>query len=418
MTGRAQPLYQKNGWARGLIHFHTRFSDGWGTVRQAAEIAKNRGFDFLLVTDHIRDLKLKTHRTLDEYMAACDRATKAVGIPVIPGGEIEVHWERPRLDQSEAHSLAFSIRAMAASGIFDWTTPGADPHAFWPDAQGKQRTIAAVQAMLRRFDLPRVASHQFQHSYLGTKPNEHSDYRYDLQTVREADFLDFFYSGSVDTLHEPEDLELITRWNQPGSPLKAVYSSCDYHVGPEVFLPAIEHFLRAIPFLGQAYQWLFRTVTSVALRWLGGDPEQAAFPLFAEEQLSHATFVHIGDVEVTEEAILTGLRNGRTCVTRGTAGFADLNPAPDSMTVYARQPILHLELPKTYSRAKYQRPHHVIVLRDGEPVHFEPFYILSPDISFQWKDRYPEPGVHVYQIYVPSKFLSSPIQFETPARDL
>ncbi|MDR7475221.1 MAG: hypothetical protein QN175_09450, partial [Armatimonadota bacterium] len=71
---------------RGLIHFHTRFSDGWGTVGQAAEIARAGGFDFLIVTDHLRNLKLKTGRTLQEYVSACERASARAGIPVIPGG--------------------------------------------------------------------------------------------------------------------------------------------------------------------------------------------------------------------------------------------------------------------------------------------------------------------------------------------
>lgn len=409
------PLYRKNGWVRGLIHFHTRFSDGWATVQQAGEVAKNLGYDFLLVTDHIRNLKLETHRTLDEYIAACDQATKAIGIPIIPGGEIEVHWERQGLDQSEGHTLAFSVRSMANAGVFDWRTFNTDPHQFWgPDADGKYGSIPTVQAMLQQFSLPRVASHQFMHSYLGAKRGEHSDYRYDLQTIRDADYVDFFYSGTVDTLHESEDIELIKYCHELGMPLKAVYASCDYHAGPEVFLPAFDHFIRAVPFLGQAYHWLFRTVSSAALRWLRRDPEQAAFPLFAEEQLSHATYVHIGDADATEETILGGLRNGRTCITRGTAEFAFLTPPPDLATVYTRRPELQLELPKTYGLAKYQRPHHVIVLRDGEPVHFEPFYILSPDISFSWQENYPQQGVHVYQLYVPSKFLSSPIQFETP----
>jgi len=407
-----EPLYRRNGWVRGLIHFHTRFSDGWGTVRQAAEIARRIGFDFLIVTDHLRNLKLKTHRTLAEYIAACDRASQAVKMPVIPGGEIEIDWERPGVDQSQAHTIVFSIRSLAQDPtIFDWTTPGKDPFWHWRDEEGKQKTVAAVQQMLAQHGLPRAASHQFQHSFLGTRPDEHPDFRYDLLRIPQSDYLDFFYSGAVDVVHESEDIELIQQQNLPANPaLKAVYASCDYHVGPEVVMPALDAFVAGVPFLRTAYRWLFCTVTSTALRWIAGDPEQAAFPLFAAEQLTHATYVHIGDRECTEESILGALRRGRTCVTRGTAEFAYLYPPPDLQTEYHYPAELKLELPRTW-RPKYQRPHHVIVLRDGNPAYFEPYDIRSPDIAFSWVDKEVSAGTHVYQLYVPSKFLGSPIRF-------
>lgn len=111
---------KRNGWARGLIHFHTQFSDGWAKVLRAGEIAAQAGYDFLIVTDHLRNLRLFTHRTLQEYVAACDEATARLGIPVIPGGEMEVHWNDPvTTDFSEAHTLAVCIRPLVAAGEFD-----------------------------------------------------------------------------------------------------------------------------------------------------------------------------------------------------------------------------------------------------------------------------------------------------------
>jgi hypothetical protein len=127
---------KRHGWARGLIHFHTEFSDGWASVLRAAEIAVQAGFDFLVVTDHLRNLKLFTHRTLQQYMDVCDDATRRVSIPVIPGGEMEIHWNDPATtDFSEAHTLALCIRPLVSAGEFDWTTPDADPFAHWPDSQ-------------------------------------------------------------------------------------------------------------------------------------------------------------------------------------------------------------------------------------------------------------------------------------------
>ncbi len=403
-------LYRRNGWARGLIHFHTRFSDGWATVRRAAELAAGRGFDFLIVTDHLRNLKLFTRRRVEDYIAECDRATAAVGIPVIPGGEIEINWDRPGVDRSEGHTIVFSIRLMARDPeVFDWGTPGRDPFWHWADDQGRQGTIAAVQQMLRRFRLPRAASHQFQHSPLSLKRGEHSDYRYDLERIAEADFLDFFYSGSMDVAHEPEDVTLLLRHHRPGDrAAKAVYASCDYHAGPEVTLPFLDAPFQAMPALQGTYRWLFAAATSLYLRWRAGDPELTVFPWFAAEQLTHATYVHVGPLVCTEESVLAGLRAGKTCVTRGTAEFSFVTPVPGLLTAHPGPARLMLELTRTW-RPKYQRPHHVIVLRDGRPVHFEPYDIRSPTINFSWVDGEELPGVHIYQLYVPSKFLSSPI---------
>ncbi len=408
--GRQEPYYRRNGWVRGLIHFHTQFSDGWGTVDQAAEIARTGGFDFLIVTDHLRDLKLKTGRTPEEYVAACERASARSGIPVIPGGEIEIAWERPGVDRSEAHTLAFSIRPLLAAGAFDWATPGEDPFWHWEDEEGRRKTIAAVQRTLRAHGLPRAASHQFQHSFLGVQPGAHPDYRYDLARIPACDYLDFFYSGAVDVMHEPEDIALVAQHNREGPPLKAVYASCDYHLGREVVPPALDPVLRGIPALTQAYRWLFRTVTSAFLRWIAGHPEQAAFPLFAEEQITHATYVYLGDRPCQEEAILEALACGRTCVTRGSAEFAFLLPVPDLQRRYPAPARLQLELPRTW-RPRFQRPHYVIVLRDGEPIYFEPYDIRSPSVNFSWYEKEHLPGGHIYQLYIPSKFLSSPIVF-------
>jgi hypothetical protein len=397
--------YRAHGWVRGLIHFHSRFSDGWATVRLAAEIAKKRGYDFLIVTDHIRDLKLKTRRTLQHYIEACEKATRASGIPVIPGGELEIHWNNPVFrDFSEAHTLAFSIRRLVAAGVFDWQTPGTDPFEHWPDSEGGTGTLLAVQEVLLANDIPPAASHQFQHSPLSTKRGGYSDYRYDLGRLDKARYLDFFYSGAVDLIHEPEDTELVVDFVRDRGVPKAVYASCDYHVGPDT-LPAIADVLDGIPFLKQIYAWLFRHVTSLGLRFFGDEPEAAAFPYFAEEQLTHATYVHIGDRPCTEEVILDALRRGRTCVSRGSLVFENLEPTPGFDVIRASNATLSLSIPVSYS---VPRPRSVILLRDGRVVRWEPYAIGYPEIRFTHSEPMPA-GVHTYQLYVPSKFLSSPI---------
>lgn len=396
---------KRNGWARGLIHFHTQFSDGWASVLRAGEIAVQQGFDFLIVTDHLRNLKLLTHRTLQEYVDACDDATTRVGIPIVPGGEMEIHWNDPvTTDFSEAHTLALCIRPLVAAGEFDWTTPGTDPFAHWRDSEGGMGTILALQEMLRRYDLPPLASHQFQHSLMSTKAGEHSDYRYDLTRLVTSRYFDFFYSGTVELIHEMEDILLVARYataNQEA--MKAVYASCDFHIGPQTMWLPLAH----VKPLVAVWRLLLERVVPIILK-LKGDVEAAPFPRFADEQLSHATYVYLGERPCTEDTVLQALRDGRTCVTRGRAEFANFDPVPSS-SVVRRTPVqISVRLPVSYSEP---RPRSAIVFRDGRVVHWEPYAIVEPSLEFTYIDLQPPQGLHAYQVYVPSKFLSSPILF-------
>ena len=400
---------KRNGWARGLIHFHTWFSDGWASVLRAGEIARDGGYDFLIITDHLRNLKLFTHRTLDEYVRACEDAARRLGFPVIPGGEMEVHWNDPvTTDFSEAHTLAFSIRDLARAGEYDWTTPGVDPFANWADSRGGRGTILALQEKLRAYDLPPAASHQFQHSLLGTRAGEGSDYRYDLVRLATSRYLDFFYSGAVDLIHEMEDIMLVARHatTDPGQ-MKGIYSSCDFHVGPQTAWPPLGNLLSQIPVLGGVYRWVFKWGAATFLR-LKGDADAVPFPWFADEQISHSTYIYLGEQPCNEQTVLAALRDGRTCVTRGAAEFANFDPPPSFTRRYPSPVHLHLNLPVSYSAP---RPRSVIVLRDGEVVYWEPYAIPARSIEFTYIDLTPPPGTHVYQVYAPSKFMSSPVVF-------
>lgn len=376
---------------------------------RAGEIARDTGYDFLIVTDHLRNLKLLTHRTLDEYIRACDDAARRLGFPIIPGGEMEIHWNDPlTADFSEAHTLAFSIRALAAAGEYDWTTPGTDPYAGWMDSLGGRGTILALQETLRRYNLPPAASHQFQHSLLSAKPGAQADYRYDLPRFDTSRYLDFFYSGAVELIHEMEDILLVLRQATADPPaMKGVYASCDFHVGPQAAWPPLARLLHLIPAVGRAYRWAFKRIVPLLIR-LKGDADAAPFPRFADEQISHATYIHLGEQACTEQTVVEALRDGRTCVTRGTAEFANFDPPPSFTRAYAPPVRLYLHLPVSYSDP---RPRSAIVFRDGEVVHWEPYAIPSSAIAFTYIDPAPPSGVHVYQVYVPSKFLSSPIMF-------
>ena len=452
----ANAPHRQGRWARGLIHFHTRFSDGWATVRRAAEIAQEHGYDFLVVTDHIQDIKLKRHRSIDEYVEACAQAGDAVGIPVIPGGEFEVNWTAPEdpprpADGSEAHTLAFDVAPLR--GAFDWEDNENKPYDHWKDEHNQAGTLAAVLLRLRQAGLPAAASHQFQHSPLSRRLGEHTDFRYDLRVIGRCTHLDFFYSGSVDVLHEPEDLELVTQYKyaleyarpdlfemgqfptvpaaaqavDPGG-LQAIYASCDYHVGPEVF-PWLDSLLR-VPVVGTALAWGFRFLAGAVLSYFG-NPETAVFPDFAAEQLSHATYAYVGDAPITRESVLAGLAAGRTVVTRGSAEFAGLSPVPSIVGPGAGHPVeIHLHLPVTCS-PRTRRPHHVFVYRVREERARSAWPFPRRDVTLADLVAFPpQPGdqgaeIHLhfreheqldltrfrywYQLYIPTKFISAPI---------
>lgn len=151
---------KRNGWAKGLVHFHTDFSDGGATIPRAAEIVRKLGYDFLVVTDHLQNLPRKGRR-FEGYVEAC-RAASGADLLVVPGGEIEIDWAS-RGDHSEAHTLAMSIDRLLPELVW---SPTVKPYAHWQDGAGCTGTIRAIQEKLQASNLPPAASHQFQHAYL------------------------------------------------------------------------------------------------------------------------------------------------------------------------------------------------------------------------------------------------------------
>lgn len=419
---------KRKGWAKGLIHFHTNFSDGGATVPRAVEIARSRGYDFLIITDHLQNLPRQGHH-FEEYVNACKQASSP-DLLVIPGGEIEINWAR-NSDHSEAHTLAMSIAPLLSELVW---SPATKPYAHWRDSRGCEGTILATQEKLQAVGVPPAASHQFQHAYLGTSihPDEHSDYRYDLRRIANSPLLDFFYSGVVDAAHEPEDFALyLSRLNGPRETLPAIYSSCDYHYGPETVRELIrQHEEEGIAGIcklliawrkafGRILCFLLRVRPSLAVRlveWLLPTILNTLKKLhilqFADEQLSHTTYVYIGSGPLSEDTVIQGLREGRTCVTRGEAEFQNLQPVPSNVPVRVSRVELQLSLPRTYS---VHRPRSILIYRDGSLADWLTVPDEEQSISKTWLDPVPIKGVHNYVIYIPSKFLSSPILVDVQA---
>jgi len=391
---RAKPYdpEARKGWARGLVHFHTRFSDGWATVPRAAQIAAFHHYDFLIVTDHLRQMTTERRHTLKGYVTTCEHVSREIGLPVIAGGEVEVDWMLPD-DASQAHTLVLSVR-----DFMDWSPPAPCPLAPWISANNTG-TVAQLQALLSQRQLPSLAAHQFQHCLL----RQDADFRYTIGDLGRSSFLDFFYSSAVDLLHEPEDISLVNGYATAQSP-KGVYAGCDYHVGPESWPLAADFALEART-MRKRWRKVFRSLSSLWLRFKG-QAETAACVQFAEEQLSHATYVYLGREECEEKSILDAFRDGRTCATRGETQFAEFKPIPSFTKRYPAGTEVRLHLPESYSQP---RPRSVIVFRDGRAIHWQPVAMDNPDVVFAWQDPSPLPGLHVYQVAVPSKFVSSPI---------
>lgn len=394
---------RRGGWAKGLVHFHTDFSDGRASIPEAARIATRRGYDFLVITDHLQDIKLKKKRRFEDYVAACDSASEGGDILVLPGGEFEDRWQDV-LDRSEGHTLTLSVRPLVAAGEFSNPDPEAKPYAHWTDSAGGSGQTLAIQEKLRSYDLPVLASHQFQHSFVSYGDGaEQPDFRYDLRYLDNVRALDFFYSGLVDLAHEVDDfalyLQLLTKG--PGTP-PCVYASCDYHVGPEIW------------FEDEGLQEWTRTIASVAValakRNVQIDPGVTIQAYAAPEQLSHATYVWLGAAPLTEANVLQSFRQGRTFVTRGDAEVEELSPQPGMDQQSEGYPAFRLRMSRS---CESPRPRTVFVLRDGKIVQRQVFHPQVP-IDFSWPDWGLGPGQHQYVIYVPTKLITSPVVVEGP----
>jgi DNA polymerase (family X) len=86
---------------RGDLHMHTRWSDGAHSVREMALAAKERGYEYIAITDHSQYLKVANGLTADELRRQreeiarvneeVDGITVLAGIEmdILPGGELD-----------------------------------------------------------------------------------------------------------------------------------------------------------------------------------------------------------------------------------------------------------------------------------------------------------------------------------------
>lgn len=79
---------------RGDLHVHTTYSDGINTIEQMAQAARERGYEYLAITDHTRHLKIAhglDEARMLEQLEAIDRLNDSLeGIRVLKSAEVDI----------------------------------------------------------------------------------------------------------------------------------------------------------------------------------------------------------------------------------------------------------------------------------------------------------------------------------------
>jgi hypothetical protein len=123
----AEPVVPGRRWYRGELHLHSTHSDGAWTPQEIATLARPRGLDFMVLSDH------NTTSSYEEFRALADPRTL-----VIPGAELTTYnghclaigvedwmdW-RTGLEGRSINDVARAVRA--AGGLFVIAHPDAMP---------------------------------------------------------------------------------------------------------------------------------------------------------------------------------------------------------------------------------------------------------------------------------------------------
>jgi len=91
---RRLPRLVELGDIRGDLQMHTRWSDGSDSAEAMARAARERGYEYIAITDHSRSLKFAGGVTIDELREHARQVRKIadrVGIAILMGTECEVH---------------------------------------------------------------------------------------------------------------------------------------------------------------------------------------------------------------------------------------------------------------------------------------------------------------------------------------
>jgi DNA polymerase (family X) len=108
------PRLVELGDLRGDLHMHTTASDGVNTILEMAEAAKERGYEYIAITDHSQSLKITnglSEKRLRAHIRAIDKLNaKLDGITILKSAEVDI-LENGKLDYSQGvlKELDFTI---------------------------------------------------------------------------------------------------------------------------------------------------------------------------------------------------------------------------------------------------------------------------------------------------------------------
>jgi len=88
------PALVENSHIRGDLHMHTTSTDGIGTIREMAVAARQRGYQYIAVTDHTRNVKIANGLEVEQvpaYLEEIERVDRTVeGVRVLKGLEVDI----------------------------------------------------------------------------------------------------------------------------------------------------------------------------------------------------------------------------------------------------------------------------------------------------------------------------------------
>jgi DNA polymerase (family 10) len=79
---------------RGDFHMHTNWSDGQNTVREMAEAARHKGFDYIAITDHTKSSSIANGNTPEQLLEEIEEIESVArdldGIKLLKGAEVDI----------------------------------------------------------------------------------------------------------------------------------------------------------------------------------------------------------------------------------------------------------------------------------------------------------------------------------------
>ena len=90
---------------RGDLHMHTTASDGANTIAEMAAAARDKGYEYIAITDHSQSLEITnglTEKRLRKHIKEIDKLNaKAIGLRILKSAEVDI-LEDGRLDDTDS----------------------------------------------------------------------------------------------------------------------------------------------------------------------------------------------------------------------------------------------------------------------------------------------------------------------------